>query len=143
MSEVNQVEIKIEKGGEAQIVATLVKTLLEFAAGKTIAGYFLIRNDEGGSYSVSSIEWANGKKEEDLRQCLLSNLLEETAPFAIFSVTATPVDGKLRLAYSARRLDCFQAEKEGLNNLMNKTMDSYCEDFRQRADAAISASAGS
>jgi hypothetical protein len=141
MSESSQFEIRIEKGGEDQIAGNLVKLLLDFAKGKTIAGYFLIRESDGGkSHSVSSIEWASWKKEEDLHKCLRENLLEENAPFAIFSVIATRLDGKIELKTSACRLDCFQMEsKEDLNYLMDKTIDSYCEDFRQRLETAIEA----
>jgi hypothetical protein len=141
MSESSQFEIRIEKGGEDQIAGNLVKLLLDFAKGKTIAGYFLIRESDGGkSHSVSSIEWASWKKEEDLHKCLRENLLEENAPFAIFSVTATALDGKIELNTSVRRLESFQAEnKEDLNRLMNKTLDAYCEDFRQRLEIAIKA----
>lgn len=138
MSEVNRMEIQIEKDGEAHLADHFVKLLLDFAKGKTIAGYFLIR-DNGDSHTVSNIEWAAWKNEEDLRKCLLDCLLDGHAPYAIFSVTATVASGQLQLNTSARKLDCFQAEKEDVNQFMNKTLDSYCEDFRQRAEAVIKA----
>ena len=84
MSELSQLEIQIEKGGEDQIADDLVKLLLNFAKDKTVAGYFLIRNNAAGAYSVSSVEWTQWKKEEDLRKFLLDNLREEMRRLLFF-----------------------------------------------------------